>query len=363
VSRRGQREVTSRQQSKGRQPTSQPPAMANSTTTVSAAPDPAELGKAIMIHQGPAGYAKESDFHGVSEYAITSRGGETSTAPKVQAKRPLHELPPTAVRRNSKGVEHPERPHRTVDGASSAEEHESGENASMVAKHDPRPVDIAAINGAIRDMLDSRPKKKAGNNGGAGEAKKKGRLVGRALSNLSNASSTSNVRRSREGSINSINTDGVGSELPATQSADNQSDGTASAAGKNRFSFTGRAKTTLTGLSSAALGMDDPDLARQDRFVAEQEAAPRMTQLGYEDPEEAVLLRQKLAASRGKRSKTDGAEEEGENQPADLKLATKQKPTDRKIRDDDIMAGAGSNWGAGRRTRHKQRSPPHIQEF
>ncbi|KIW85975.1 hypothetical protein Z517_01369 [Fonsecaea pedrosoi CBS 271.37] len=253
-----------------------------------------------------------------------------------------------------------------LDALSRTEDSTSKENAPAPVKSGGRaevqskPTDIEAINGAIRDILNEHSRKKSvGSN--QNDPLKKNRLFGRALSNLSNSSTASNVRWSRASSIDSINTDGIGSEIVTIQSAETQNGESTSTAEKGTFNFIGRAKRTLAALKSAPLEMDDSDMPRNAGFLTEQHAAPPMTQLGYEDSEEAILLREKLAASRKKRPGMDGANEENVQAPQARRL----KSVERKIRDDDIHASVNAGWGAGRRTRHKQRSPPGqgIKEF
>ncbi|KIW64241.1 hypothetical protein PV04_09188 [Phialophora macrospora] len=336
----------------------------NPTRTGAATGNPNRSSTAVVVHQEPADGSNGSEMQVSSEHTCASGRSDTQEGSYVDEKRPLRELSPTSARRNVRVVAHTKAQIRSLDGISSVEEQKSKENAPAAVEKAVKLTDVDAINGAIREILNEHSSKKAASNRVADEAKKKNRLVGRALSNLSNSSSTSNVRASRASSIGSINTDGIGSELPTKQVGEHQGGESTSAAEKRSFSFTGRATTPLAGLSSAAYGMEDPDLARPAGFHTEQEPAPRMTQLGYEDPEEAVLLREKLAASRRKRSKTNGGDKEAENQDEGLKPAvTKQKTVDRKIRDDDLLGIADTGWGTGRRTRYKQRSPPGIKGF
>ena len=332
-----------------------------SDTTEEAAGHSKKTSTTVPVHQEVADGDAGPDIEESYGQTTVPRRGEAPRGALIQGNRPLREVSPTSIRRNGKAAERSEAPIPSFDGASSIEQ-QSKENAPGAAEKRTKPTDIEAINGALRDILNERSKKKAAGSKGADEPKRKNKLIGRALSNLSNASSTSNVRHSRASSIDSINTDGRGSELPAIQSGENQSGESMSAPERPSFSFTGRANTALAGFASAAFGMDDLDLARSGGFQAEQEAAPRMTQLGYEDPEEAVLLREKLAASRKNRSKKNGSEKD-DDQTDSSKPAMKHKPAERKIRDDDILAGADAGWGAGRRTRHKQRSPPGMKEF
>ncbi len=319
---------------------------------------PKKTSTTVLVHQEVANGDAEPEIQESSGRSNASGRGGTLEESVIPGERPLRELSPTSARRNGRAAEGIQVPIHSLDGASSMEQ-QSKENAADIRT---KPTDIEAINGALRDILNERTKKKTAGSKGTGEPRKKNTLIGRALSNLSNASSTSNVRHSRASSIDSINTDGRGSELPAILSGEFQSGEPTSAPEKASFSFTGRAKTALAGFASAAFGMDDLDSARSGGYQAEQEAAPRMTQLGYEDPEEAVLLREKLAASRKNRSKRTGSEND-EDQTEKSKHAAKQKPVVRKLRDDDILAGADVGWGAGRRTRHKQRSPQGLKEF
>ena len=204
---------------------------------------------------------------------------------------------------------------------------------------------VQSLNGAIRELLDQQSRKQHSNGAVNLENSAKGRLIGRALSNLSNASATSNARFSRAGSVESMNTDGVGSEV-ASMPSGKQTNEPLTTAERGSFSLMGRATSTLTGIKPSVVGVDDPDMVCGN-FQPEEEA-PQMTQLGYEDPEEAVLLREKLAEYRRKRSKQG-------QKDCDPKPVVQQK-RDRKIRDDDVLMDAG--WGAGRRTRNKPRNLP-----
>ncbi|ETI21238.1 hypothetical protein G647_07583 [Cladophialophora carrionii CBS 160.54] len=320
---------------------------------------PKRSGTPVIVHQESSDVA-----HGTDRTSASEQQSDTQDGLYVDGKCPLRELPPTSARRNVQAVEHTKAPIPSLDGASSVEEQKAKENTQGVVEVAAKLTDVEAINGAIRDILNERSNQKAANNKVSDEPRKKNnRLVGRALSNLSNSSSTSNVRPSRASSVGSVNTDGIGTELPTKQLGEHQGGESTSAAEKRSFSLTGRAKTPLAGLNSAAYGMDDPDLVRPAGFHTEQEPAPRMTQLGYEDPEEAILLREKLAASRQKRSKNPG-DHAAEDQDERAKPAlTRRKTADRKIRDDDLLAIANTGWGSGRRTRHKQRSPPGIKGF
>jgi len=238
-----------------------------------------------------------------------------------------------------------------LDGNVSVQETKGDENV-QTSGHDDKSSSIQALNGAIRDFLDSGIRKKPA--GDSEKPAKKGRLFGRALSNLSNGSASSHPRQSRASSIDSMNTDGVGSEIASVPS-ERPAGGAGSTGEKGTFSFTGKAKTTMTGgITPLLLGMHDLDMPHNSN--QREEETPRLTQLGYEDPEEAVLLREKLAASRRRKSKL------GQNEDDPKPAAVRAKP-ERKLRDDDILSSAG--WGAGRRTRQKQKSPPDqgIKDF
>jgi L-alanine-DL-glutamate epimerase-like enolase superfamily enzyme len=265
---------------------------------------------------------------------------------------PLREIPPVSARRNGKETSHQKMQPHILDGQFSIERVELKQAEKLQGLGHSTAV-VAAINGALRDILGEQARKKAPVKIAPG--KKKG-LIGRALSNLSNTS-----RNSRASSIDSVNTDGIGSELTGVPAADKASEETPTTAEKATFSFTGRANSTLAGLQSAFYGTNDPDLARSGGFQHEQESTPQMTQLGYEDPEEAVLLREKLAASR----KTRSSKVAEDAQQVHDDNASNPKAAERKIRDDDLQADANARWGAGRRTRHKQRSPPDkgLEQF
>jgi hypothetical protein len=296
----------------------------------------------LAIHEEVAPVEEKTEVKQAG--AISPTGGLMQKESQLQEREPLQEIPPVSARRNGRDTSHAKMQPHTFDGQSSAKCNEP-KAAEKSQKAGQNPADIAAINGALRDILGEQARKRAPVN--AAPSKKKG-LIGRALSNLSNTS-----RHSRASSIDSMNTDGIGSELTGVPVADKACGETATTAEKSAFSFTGRAKSTLAGLQSASYGMDDPDLARSGDFRHEQEVTPQMTQLGYEDPEEAVLLREKLAASR----KTRSSKVAEDTQPRD-DAATRPKAAERKIRDDDLQADANARWGAGRRTRHKQRSTP-----
>lgn len=307
----------------------------------------------VEIHQDPREVksATQEELDSMSDKPKNDLDqNETQGASFVQEDLPLQELSSNSSGNKSGVVEDVRTALSAVDGESGIKKSRADEN-SRTTKQDEKAGSIQALNGAIRDILDQGIRRKPAAAGGERPVKKS-RLFGRALSNLSNASVSSNPRQSRASSIDSMNTDGMGSEIVPMPSERPPSGVTGSSTERETFAFTGRAKTTMTaGVTPLSLGMDDLDhpLDNQARRM-EDEETPRMTQLCYEDPEEAVILREKLAASRRKKSKL--GQDEHDPQPA----ITRAKPENRKIRDDDLLSCAG--WGAGRRTRHKQKSPP-----
>ncbi|KAK5199863.1 protein kinase activating protein dpb11 [Exophiala xenobiotica] len=280
----------------------------------------------------------------------------------VQEDLPLQELSSNSSGKNHSNVELKRIVMPPLDGTVNIQETKRDENVQTSGAQNDKSSGIQALNGAIRDFLDSGIRKRPIDDGE--KPVKKGRLFGRALSNLSNGSASSHPRQSRASSIDSMNTDGVGSEIapavPFERPALGGASSTTSTGEKGTFNFTGKAKTTMTGggITPLLLSMHDLDMPDHNSLHRREEETPRMTQLGYEDPEEAVLLREKLAASRRRKSKL-GQNEDDPKPPA----AVRANKPERKLRDDDILSGAG--WGAGRRTRHKQKSPPDqgIKDF
>ncbi|KIV92939.1 hypothetical protein PV10_04194 [Exophiala mesophila] len=232
-------------------------------------------------------------------------------------------------------------PRQTLDDEPTSK----GRNQEVMQGAEVGTGSVQAINGAIRELLEQQAKKSQSNNKESDKAGKKGRLVGRALSNLSNSSITSK-RCSRASSVDSMNTDGMGSEIVSLQSI-KASREMGSGGEKGGFSFMGRAKSTLSGYKPIKYGTEDPHIGNRPDEM--DNVGPPMTQLGYEDPEEAVALREKLAESRRKRSKL--------GQKDDDPKPRAQSKIQRKIQDDDVLVG-GAGWGAGRRTRNKPRGAP-----
>ena len=257
------------------------------------------------------------------------------------SKEPLSEVSPNSPtkERVDSHTKQKKRLFQTPDGPSS----ERAEDVLPVDENGKPAIGMAdarALNGAIQDLLDMKARSKSSNSEvRADQARKKG-LYGRALSNLSNSSAKSNRPRSRASSVDTVNTDGVGSEIGVSLSNKDRSSS----------SFTGRAQSGLHtgGVSAIELG----DLGYYQTGHAEEAEAPALTQLVYDDPEEAIILREKLAARRRQRFRL--------GQKADDPPPAQQRE-DRKIRDDDLLTDAG--WGAGRRTRHKDKNPPGLKQF
>jgi DNA replication regulator DPB11 len=228
----------------------------------------------------------------------------------------------------------PAAPSRDQDDTPSAPE------ATSTGKTAYLPPRSESIHGAIQELLSKSKAKNTTPMAPNGDSKKK-RLLGRALSNMSNSSREgTNVRASRASSIDSINTEGLGSVIldEASQSRRNSS-----SLGR-RGSFTGRAPVQERGIHESALELGDAALYRE-QYQEETEETPQMTQLGYDNPDDAVALRELLAERRRKRTRKG---QENNVKAPDAKDG-------KRIKDDVSMAPA--SWGAGRRTRQKAKSP------
>jgi hypothetical protein len=313
-----------------------------------------------FVHSDDEDEANEASGQQVTSKQDASVDSGTQDGSYVYIGSPLRELSTNSPGKNHPADDFKRASIHSLDGNLSLQEPNQDSDQSKKAQSqrdektapikEPESSNVIAINGAIKDLLDQQNKRKQSGSGKvSGESVKKGRLVGRALSNLSNASAASNARHSRASSIDSMNTDGFGSEITKTQSG-NQNGAALSGADRGSFNFMGRAKTALASHKPSDLEVDDPGLNGGN--YQHEDQTPQMTQLGYEDPEDAVALRQKLAESRRKRSKL-GQEDD------DPKPLVRPK-SDRRIRDDDIIA-ASEGWGAGRRTR--QRRSPTGQEI
>jgi DNA replication regulator DPB11 len=239
-------------------------------------------------------------------------------------------------------------PSSDVENQNAAEEYHAQFAQTAAGGGAADAADAKSLNSEIQDFLDmkSKLKEKASEDAAAkGGAKRK--LLGRALSNLSNASSTSHVRQSRASSVDTVNTDGVGSEIGMSASL-NSKQGERSENGKR---FVGRAKSKMSGghLASSAI-MAAAEHGLEEQQWSEEAPAPALTQLVYEDPEEAIQLRESLAAKRRQRSKL-GQKDTDPRPP-------RQRDEPKRIRDDDLVMGA---WGGGRRTR--QKAPQGVSDF
>jgi twin BRCT domain len=198
------------------------------------------------------------------------------------------------------------------------------------------PPQTDSINEAIHDLLNMTAKARGPTPSITEGAPKKTRLLGRALSNMSSSS-----RQSRASSVDSMNTDGVGSVIGAELSQSGKLRGLGRSG-----SFTGRAMAKANLVNALPIDVADMSLCR-DEF-ADAEPTPPMTQLGYGEHEDAVKIREKLAEKRRSRSR-QGQE------------STPVVVEEKRIKDDDAILGIG--WGAGRRTRQKERSPKGMAAF
>ena len=286
---------------------------------------------------GPRDNRPGADFHDPGEKELSARKEEQ------EADLPLQEIDPNsppkpATARKKKPL------FQSLDGNRGAPPSQVGQEyvapsepvATTMNITDHVPQQAECLNGAIYDLLKMKTKSKNTATASAGSSpSKKKRLLGRAVSNMSNSS-----RHSRASSIGSENTDGVGSVIGTDPSQPARARSASNARGA---SFTGRA--------SAKSGQATPtfiDLGLSRDEHAEEEPAPQMTQLGYADSDDAILIRKKLAEKRRARSR----------QGQESSIVQKD---DKRIKDDDALLGTG--WGAGRRTRHKERSPEGMKGF
>ena len=201
-----------------------------------------------------------------------------------------------------------------------------------------------SINGAVQELLTLKTNERKASNMESDRATKRKRLLGRALSNLSNSSKEgSSIKPSRASSVDSMNTDGVGSII----GGDTLQAGRSGSSGYGgRGCLTGRATARDTTQKDSSRELGDPSLYQTE--YTEEEPVPQMTQLGYAEHDEAIQMRQKLAEKRRARSR------QGHETKPMLK-------GDKRIKDDDAILGGG--WGAGGRTRNKERSPKVMADF
>lgn len=240
---------------------------------------------------------------------------------------------------------------RTLDGASSlpgskVDDQDSETVPRPPSASDQNPQSTELLNGAIKDLLNQRGRTKSSTSTATANQSNREPLS-RALSNVSNVS-----RASRTRSVSSVNTDGLGSEIGMGSAEP----GRAASSSRGRGNFKGRAnprdESQQATQKPSYIGLNDSGLFRED--FAEEEIAPQqLTQLGYEDPEEAIALRAKLAEKRRKKTKA------GQEDPTPEQRKDKAKPEMKRIRDDDALLDA--KWAGGRRTRHKDRTPPELK--
>ena len=246
---------------------------------------------------------------------------------------------------------------QTFHGASNDIENSGANEPPLLAEEQIATnarADTKSLNGEIRELLDLKSKLKEIKSGDAAAGgNPKNKLIGRAISNLSNASATSQVLQSRASSIDSINTDGIGQEIGPITSMEAKGSGKEEASGN--ISFIGRATSKMLDSRPVSVTMLEASAADDEVLQwSEQPQEPALTQLVYEDPEETIQTREKLAAKRRQRSKL--GQKESDPKPP------KQRAPTKRIQDDEVLTNAG--WGAGRRTRnHNKVSPPGLKGF
>jgi len=219
------------------------------------------------------------------------------------------------------------------------DESPSAPEATSTGKTTYLPPRAESINGAIKELLGKSKAKNPITANSHGETRKR-RLLGRALSNMSNSSREgSNMRASRASSIDSVNTDGLGSVI-LDETCQSKRPGSAGAGG--RSSFTGRASAPERGVKESSIELGEAALYREE--YQEEAELPQMTQLGYENPDDAVALREMLAERRRNRTRK-GQEDIKPPNPKEGK----------KIKDDATVVPTGR--GTGRRARQKAKSP------
>lgn len=328
-------------------------------------------GMEATSHHANAGLESDIDRRQRTNANINGNSPGSQSATIATEKQPLQPLSPNSSpqRRRKDSPKPKKRLFQTFDG-----NHSDLENSFEPPLPDPEPVDngrnppeapaiseAQSLNSEIRQLLDLKSKAKAKlSESKPSSSGPKKQLMGRALSNLSNASSTSHVRQSRAGSVDSVNTDGVGSEVGPAAGSERRPD--ARDESSTTTSFIGRATSKLldgrtTSLSIMAASAAEDHEEQQQQWASNQAAAaaePALTQLVYEDPEEAIQLREKLAAKRRQRSQL--GQKDSDPKPAKPRDVTAEPS---RIKDDDVYAAAG--WGAGRRTR--QRNTSLSKEF
>jgi DNA replication regulator DPB11 len=299
-------------------------------------------GSDFVVHQDSRDDAESKPI--VSNAVDSDSSHRDTVLQEISSNSPPKSVPTTTLTKPKKRLFQtldapPVRPQVEVDNESSSLPPQTD---GTTAAPPPPPNDIA---NEIRDFYNL--KAKSSHSSKADSFPKARKLQGRALSNLSNGSG----RRSRASSIDSINTDGVGSEIAPCGKDKSQ-----------EISFTGRAKARLgpSEPSGAAptepgdalgLGISNSGLLNEE-YVPE-EAPLHMTQLRYDESEETTALREKLAARRRARSRL--GQKDGDPEPG-----AEAGDKSRKLRDDDLASNAG--WGGGKRTRQKT-SPKGLKGF
>ncbi|RMZ91909.1 hypothetical protein DV736_g853, partial [Chaetothyriales sp. CBS 134916] len=320
-----------------------------------------------VLHQNSNEGARDNGYRALKEISPNSPGKQPSPDKSVKPKKRLFQ---------------------TADGSSSLRNQIqplSG-NADPVSIPGASPsapapsiTDARTLNGEIQDLLNIKARAKASIETAAAAGDTSKSLVGRALSNLSNGSVPAHRKLSRASSVDSMNTDGVGSEicLIAVQSQETIAAG--------QHAFTGRAKSRLldgttapasppastsasasapvelTGMNPA-ISLSIEDLSCQ---CQSEDQPPALTQLVYDDPDEAILLREKLAAKRRARGRL--GQKESDPRPEVLRELQQQQQQSqqgpKKLKDDDMLATAG--WGVTGRTRGggKVKLPDRLNGF
>lgn len=254
--------------------------------------------------------------------------------------QPLKEISPNSPKKRSASPEK-QKGMGGLDGAASSNDQRKQDSTSF--KTAPQ---AESINDTLEQLLNKQRTKSSANTVSTLEDRnplKKKRLLGRALSNLSNSSRDSSLMRpSRASSVDSMNTDGIGSIIgddsaqPSRPASESQR--------QNRSvynNFTGRASVKAS-LHSMHFNPSE-DLTDQHHHLDdhEQSAEPQLTQLGYANPDDAVMLRELIIDKKG------------------VKKSDVEDKKDRRIRDDVV----GTGWGVGaKRTRTRTREVMGTEE-
>ena len=262
---------------------------------------------------------------------------------------------------------------KTLDGPGSSPKQKASQFSTSRSKVAPgraeteasEPVNAQALNGAIQDLLNLKAKARAAGQITNGQQKpEKRKLLGRALSNLSNSSvNSTKLRASRASSVDSLNTDGLGSELTplGDEGAEFKAPLEGSTHSREKASFTDGARRNSSHATDSMKTIghsndaNDLDPYYGHSFpIDEQNLDPPRTQLGYQGSEEAVKLREKLEQRQAKNS-TDNSNTKG--------LRSKLASVGR-IKDDEMLL-AGRAGAISRRTRGREKevSPQGLKDF